>query len=89
MDINGTSSTPDAIDIKCSKNSQSCVGITLERVNIQPANSSIKVASTCQNTQAGIMGPVFPPVVCTKQSLLMMPVDYDFDSQNTQAMATT
>ncbi|KAI3700708.1 hypothetical protein L2E82_45345 [Cichorium intybus] len=89
MDINGTSSTPDAIDIKCSRNPRSCVGITLERINIQPINSSIKVASTCQNTQARILGLVFPPVVCTQPSFIMMPLDYDYDNSTAQEIATT
>ncbi|KAI3504135.1 hypothetical protein L1887_32680 [Cichorium endivia] len=88
MDINGTSSTPEAIDIKCSRNPRSCVGITLERINIQPINSLIKVASTCQNTQARILGLVFPPVVCTQPNFIVMPLDYDYDNSTAQEIAT-
>ncbi|KAI3504138.1 hypothetical protein L1887_32683 [Cichorium endivia] len=89
MDINGTSSTPHAIDIKCSKYPESCVGITLERINIQPINSSIEVASTCQNTQALITGLVFPPVDCTQPSFIMMPLDYGYYDSTAQEIATT
>ncbi|KAI3700616.1 hypothetical protein L2E82_45252 [Cichorium intybus] len=89
MDINGTSSTSHAIDIMCSKYPESCVGITLERINIQPINSSIEVAATCQNTQALIMGLVFPPVDCTQPSFIRMPLDYEYDNSTAQEIATT
>ncbi|PWA53667.1 Glycoside hydrolase, family 28 [Artemisia annua] len=88
FNIKGTSSLPNAIEIKCSANSGSCKGITLQNINIQPINPSLKVQSFCQNADPSIVAPVFPPVVCTPTSLIEMPLNYSYDNRS-QGLATT
>lgn len=88
IDIKGTSSSSDAINIDCSAIRGSCAGITLEQINLQPVKSSIKVVATCQNAKVQVIGPVFPPVVCTTASSIMMPLDHDYDERK-QAIAAT
>ena len=88
FNIKGTSSLPNAIEIKCSANSGSCKGITLQNINIQPINPSLKVQSFCQNADPSIVASVFPPVVCTPTSLIEMPLNYSYDNRS-QGLATT
>ncbi|KAJ0769982.1 putative endo-polygalacturonase [Helianthus annuus] len=78
-DIHGTCTTPNAIDINCSENLNSCVGITLKKINIQAANRSFIAGSRCVDTNVQIIGSVFPRVTCIRAPhIIEMPLDYDY-----------
>ncbi|XP_076890639.1 exopolygalacturonase-like [Bidens hawaiensis] len=65
-DIHGTCTYEDAINIHCAKNPGGCVGITLNKINIRPANPSGKVGSICKNVDVKLIPPVIPSVNCVQ-----------------------
>ncbi|XP_076890697.1 exopolygalacturonase-like [Bidens hawaiensis] len=65
-DIHGTCTSEDAINIHCAKNPDGCVGITLDKININPANPSGKVGSICKNVNVSLIPPVIPSVNCVQ-----------------------
>ncbi|XP_076953431.1 polygalacturonase ADPG2-like [Bidens hawaiensis] len=78
--IHGTSSTDDAINIHCSKNLNSCVGIRLQNINIRAASPSVVAGSTCKNTNVGLIPPMIPGVNCIRAPWLTeSPWDYNFN----------
>ncbi|RWW48691.1 hypothetical protein BHE74_00045215 [Ensete ventricosum] len=60
----GTSGGDMAISLNCSQ-TMACTGITLDGVNIQPADASVKPASFCYNAQLTTTnGGVVPEISC-------------------------
>ncbi|KAK9062960.1 hypothetical protein SSX86_016830 [Deinandra increscens subsp. villosa] len=90
-DIHGTSAGPNAIDIECA-NGNSCVGVALSKINIQPAKGQSGVISICKNANVQ-SNVVSPPLNCTPlaaASLIEMPLDYNHNDKSQQeAIATT
>lgn len=90
-DINGTSTTLDAINITCSKNANSCVDIALGKINIQPVSyKQPPVVATCKHANIRFTGSVFPRVDCRpRPSVIEMPLDYDYNEISQQAISAT
>ncbi|KAK1430428.1 hypothetical protein QVD17_13143 [Tagetes erecta] len=86
-DIHGTSATSNAINITCSPNKDSCVGITLRNINITP-NTAI---ATCKNAvDVHLIGNVTPYVKCTRGAdVIEMPLDHDDYNESQRAIATS
>ncbi|CAL9084879.1 unnamed protein product [Musa textilis] len=60
----GTSSSDMAISLNCSQTT-ACTGITMDGVNIQPADASVKAASFCYNAQLTTTNDgVVPEIFC-------------------------
>ncbi|XP_076942345.1 exopolygalacturonase-like [Bidens hawaiensis] len=76
-DFHGTCTSEDAINIHCAQNPDGCVGITLNKINIQPANPSGKVGSICKNVNVNLIPPMIPSVNCVQTPLLNEQVPCD------------
>ncbi|XP_064958510.1 polygalacturonase ADPG1-like [Musa acuminata AAA Group] len=63
IEVRGTSSSQVAINLNCSQN-VACTGITIQNVEIQPAQQGGQASSYCFNAHGTVTGVAMPAVPC-------------------------
>uniref|UniRef100_A0A804ILQ0 Polygalacturonase n=1 Tax=Musa acuminata subsp. malaccensis TaxID=214687 RepID=A0A804ILQ0_MUSAM len=63
IEVRGTSSSQVAINLNCSQN-VACTGITIQNVEIQPAQQGGQTSSYCFNAHGTVTGVAMPAVPC-------------------------